>query len=195
MATILLFHHAHGLTPGVLAFAEALRGAGHEVFTPDLYEGRIFDDLQEGVTFAEQTGFGEIIRRGRMAAQGLSPAIVLAGFSLGALPAQALAQTWAGARGALLVHGGEPASEFSAGWPLGLPLEVHTSEGDPWMDMQRIRELVAAAETVAATRLFLYPGKAHLFADPGSGEYEAVQAALLMSRTLDFLARIDSAAG
>jgi dienelactone hydrolase len=47
MAEMLLFHHAHGLTPGVIAFAERLRRAGHTVHAPDLYEGQVFDSLDE----------------------------------------------------------------------------------------------------------------------------------------------------
>ncbi|WP_445682263.1 dienelactone hydrolase family protein [Radicibacter daui] len=190
MTTILLFHHAHGRTAGFLAFADALRGAGHEVVTPDLYEGQVFADLSEGVAFAQSIGFGEIIRHGRAAAEALPAGIVYAGFSLGALPAQAVAQTRAGARGVLLFHGGEPAAEFSVGWPPGLPLEIHTAEADPWMDMDRTRQLIDAATVVAATRLFIYPGSGHLFADPGSGDYDTGSAGLLLGRTLDFLARI-----
>jgi dienelactone hydrolase len=92
MATVLLFHHAQGQTPGFLAFADDLRAAGHTIHAPDLYDGRTFDDLREGV------GFPEIIRRGSDAAKGLPAEIVYAGFSLGVLPAQALAQTRPGAR-------------------------------------------------------------------------------------------------
>ncbi|MDQ3449792.1 MAG: dienelactone hydrolase, partial [Actinomycetota bacterium] len=49
MAEVLLFHHAQGLTPGVLAFADELRRAGHTVHTPDLLDGRTFDTVEEGV--------------------------------------------------------------------------------------------------------------------------------------------------
>src|SRR5205085_3080038 len=64
MAEVVLFHHALGLTPGIVAFADELRGAGHTVHTPDLFEGRTFDTIAEGVTHAQEIGFGEIIERG-----------------------------------------------------------------------------------------------------------------------------------
>lgn len=48
MAEMVLFHHAQGLTPGVAAFADELRRAGHTVHTPDLFEGRTFGTLKEG---------------------------------------------------------------------------------------------------------------------------------------------------
>src|SRR5262245_35220310 len=90
MAEVVLFHHAQGLTPGVLAFAEDLRRAGHVVHTPDLYEGRTFDRLEEGIAYAGQIGFSEIVDRGERAAEPLPRAVVYAGFSLGVLPAQEL---------------------------------------------------------------------------------------------------------
>ena len=49
MAEVVLFHHAQGLTPGVVAFADELRRAGHTVHTPDLFEGRTFGGIVEGM--------------------------------------------------------------------------------------------------------------------------------------------------
>ena len=105
MAEILLFHHAQGQTEGVLAFADELRAAGHVVHAPDLYDGKTFADLDDGVSYAREVGFDTIGERGRVAAEGLPTEIVYAGFSLGAMPAQELAQTRPGAKGALLFHG------------------------------------------------------------------------------------------
>ena len=112
MAELLLFHHALGLTAGCLSFAEELRAAGHVVHTPDLYDGKTFTELADGVGYAEQVGFATIVERGRRAAEGLPNDMVYAGFSLGVLPAQMLAQTRPGAKGAVLLHGCVPPSEF-----------------------------------------------------------------------------------
>ena len=79
---MLLFHHAHGRTKGFLAFADELRDAGHTVHTPDLYEGNTFEDLEEGVGYARQVGFDEIMRRGAEAAEELPDELVFAGFSV-----------------------------------------------------------------------------------------------------------------
>src|SRR5437773_964554 len=49
MAEVLLFHHAQGLTPGVHAFADELRAAGHTVHTPDLFDGRTFGSIDHGM--------------------------------------------------------------------------------------------------------------------------------------------------
>jgi dienelactone hydrolase len=97
MTTLLLFHHAQGQTPGFLAFADDLRAGGHTVHTPDLFDGKAFDSLDEGVAYAKQIGFDEFVARGVATANGLPADIVYAGFSLGVMPAQSLAQNRPGA--------------------------------------------------------------------------------------------------
>jgi dienelactone hydrolase len=190
MATVLLFHHAQGQTPGFLRFADDLRAAGQTVHAPDLYDGRTFCDLREGVAYAEQVGFPKIIRRGSDAAQDLPADIVYAGFSLGVLPAQALAQTRSGARGALFFHGCVSPSEFGTVWPEAVPLQIHMMDADEWtVEDRAVAE--ALVDKVPAAELFLYPGSTHLFADPSSGDYHEEAAALLKERTLAFLHRVD----
>jgi dienelactone hydrolase len=189
MTELLLFHHAHGRTRGFLAFADELRAAGHVVHAPDLYDGKTFADLDEGVGYAKEVGFGTIAERGRRAADGLPDELVYAGFSLGAMPAQLLAQTRPGARGALLFSAAFPASEFGELWPPGVPLQIHMMEDDEWAaeDLPAARELV---EAVDGAELFLYPGDGHLFADSSLPDYDESAAALLAERVLAFLARV-----
>ena len=99
LAEILLFHHAQGRTQGVIAFADELRSAGHSVHTPDLFDGRIFEDIETGMRFVRELGFAEVLERGEKAAQRLPTDLVYAGFSLGVVPAQKLTQTRPGSRG------------------------------------------------------------------------------------------------
>ena len=193
MAEMMLFHHAQGQTNGFLAFADELREAGHTVHAPDLYEGRTFDDLDEGVAHAgKEVGFGEILRRGTAAAEELPADIVYAGFSLGAMPAQSLAQTRPGTRGALLYSAALPPSEFGGPWPEGVPLQIHMMDADPWGEEDRPVAETLVAETGGAAELFLYPGTGHLFADPSLKDYDEEAAGLLKQRTLVFLDRVAS---
>jgi dienelactone hydrolase len=191
VAEVLLFHHALGLTPGVQAFAEELRAAGHTVHAPDLFGGQRFADIGAGVAHAEEIGFGTIAERGARAAAALPDALVFAGFSLGVLPAQKLAQTRPGARGALLYYSCVPADEFGSAWPRGVPVQVHGMDADPIFagegDLDAARALVAAADDA---ELFVYPGDQHYFADPTLPSYDAEAAALLRRRTLALLARV-----
>ncbi|MFC0843081.1 MULTISPECIES: dienelactone hydrolase family protein [Streptomyces] len=191
MAEVLLFHHAQGLTSGVRAFAETLRAAGHTVHVPDLYEGRVFDDLEDGVAHVQETGFGTIVERGRAAAEGLPAELVYVGFSLGVLPAQSLAQTRPGARGALLFHSCVPVTEFGEAWPQGVPVQIHGMDGDEYfVDEGDIEAARALVESTPDAELFLYPGKQHLFADAGLPSYTEEAAALLTQRALAFLDRV-----
>jgi dienelactone hydrolase len=73
----MLFHHAQGLTSGCLSFADELRAAGHIVHAPNLYDGKTFTDLMDGVRYAEEeVGFDTIIERGRLAPERLPNDIV-----------------------------------------------------------------------------------------------------------------------
>lgn len=190
MAEVVLFHHAQGLTPGVVAFADELRSAGHTVHTPDTYDGRTFDTLDDGLAYAKEVGFGEVMARGVRAAEGLPAELVYAGISIGVMPAQQLAQTRPGARGALLFESCVPVSEFSSAWPDGVPVQVHGKDADRFFaedggDIDAARALV---EEVPDAELFLYPGDQHLFADSSLASYDAEAAALLSQRVLAFLA-------
>jgi len=185
MAEILLFHHAQGQTEGFLAFADDLRAAEHTVHTPDLYDGKTFTDLDEGVGYAKQVGFDTIAERGRAAAEGLPNELVYGGFSLGVMPAQMLAQARPGAKGALLFSAAFPPSEFGS-WPEGVPAQIHMMENDEWAleDLPAARELVDLTEGV---ELFLYPGDKHLFADSSLADYDEGAATLLKERVFRFL--------
>ena len=187
MAEVLLIHHAHGLTAGVLSFADELRAAGHVVHAPDLYDGKTFSDLEEGVGYAKEIGFDTFTERGRLAAEGLPNDIVYAGFSLGAMPAQMLAQTRPGAKGALLFHSCFPPEEFGGPWPEGVPVQIHIMEEDEWAlegDLDAARQL---DETVESAELFVYPGDRHLFTDESLPAYDETAAGLVKQRVLTFL--------
>jgi dienelactone hydrolase len=183
MAEVLLFHHALGLTDGVRSFADDLRAAGHSVVTPDLYDGATYDSIDDGVAHAERVGFEVIAERGAEFAAALGDRLVVAGFSLGVLPAQRLAQTRPGVAGAVLYHDAVPISTFGDRWPAGVGLQIHVVEDDEWADLDTARSVAEQA----GGELFVYPGSAHLVADPGSGDYDAAAAGLFLSRTLDFL--------
>ena len=190
MAEIVLFHHAQGRTPGVTAFAERFRAAGHTVHVPDLFGGRTFSSVADGVAHAREIGMDTVSERGRAAVDDLPAELVYAGFSLGVLPAQALAQTRPGARGALLLEAFLPPAEFGA-WPSGVPAQVHGMGGDEFFAGDG--DLAAAQSFVASTpgaELFVYPGDAHLFTDSTLPTYDEAATALLVDRALDLLARV-----
>jgi dienelactone hydrolase len=186
MAEVVLYHHVQGLTGGVRSFAAQLREAGHMVHTPDMFDGRTFETIEDGMAFARAEGFDALAERGVTASEGVDSAAVYAGFSFGVMPAQQLAQTRPGARGALLMCSCMPASEFGGVWPDSVPVQVHGKEGDPFFaeDREAAQSLVDSTERA---ELFLYPGEEHLFADSSLPAYDPEAAGLLMDRVLAFL--------
>lgn len=156
---------------------------------PDLFDGRTFESIDKGMAYVREIGFDEVLARGEKAVADLPNALVYAGFSLGVVPAQKLAQTRTGARGALFFHSALPISEFGSEWPQGVPLQIHAMDADPFFvgegDIDAARALLEAVEDV---EMFLYPGNQHLFADSSLESYDEESAALLMARILDFLA-------
>jgi len=158
---------------------------------PDLYDGRVFKTLQEGVAYAQETGFDTIIERGRAAAEELPRELVYAGFSLGVLPAQMLAQTRTGAKGALLFEACLPVSEFGGTWPAVVPVQIHGMDADEFFavegDLDAARALI---QTAPEAELFLYSGKRHLFADKSLPSYDEHATKLLTERVIGFLGRI-----
>jgi dienelactone hydrolase len=193
MTDVLLFHHAQGVTPGIRAFADEIRAVGHTVRVPDLFDGRTFDSIDEGMAFVKGQGFDALRERGVRTADELPAGLVYAGFSFGETIAQQLAQTRPGARGALLFYSCMPISgEWAFGpWPDGVPVQIHGADHDPIFvdegDIDAAREIVA---TVPDAELFLYPSDQHYFADSSLPSYDADATALLMTRVLDFLARV-----
>jgi dienelactone hydrolase len=194
MAEVLLFHHIQGLTEGVAAFAEELRAGGHTVHTPDLFDGRTFDSIDEGFSYAQSQG-ERLDERADSAAAALPESLVYAGFSWGVAAAQRLAQTRAGARGALLFEACFPITgEYAFGpWPDGVPVQIHGKAEDEFFakegDIDAARELVATVGPEQG-ELFVYPGDQHLFTDASLPSYDADAAALVLERSLGFLARL-----
>jgi dienelactone hydrolase len=186
MAEIVLYHHVQGLTAGMQSFADELRRPGHTVHTPDLFGGRTFDTIEDGMAFARETGFDALVERGLAVPEADRPGAVYAGFSFGVMVAQQLAQTRSATGGALLVSGCLPVTEFGEAWPESVPVQVHGKEADPFFD----EDLEAARALVDSTdhaELFLYPGNEHLFADSSLPAYDAAATALLIDRVLAFL--------
>jgi len=191
MAEVVLFHHAQGLTEGIVALADRLRDAGHTVHTPDLYDGHTFPTLEEGIGYAQKVGFDTVQERGVRAIADLPAEVVYAGISLGVMSAQLLAQTRPGARGAVMMESCVPPSEFGAPWPAGVPVQVHGMDADPFFagegDIDAARALVKEVED---GELFVYPGDRHLFTDSSLPSYDADATAWLTYRVLDLLKKV-----
>ena len=185
MASIILFHSALGLTTGTRKFAATLICDGHDVLTPDLFDGETFRTVEDGAKKRDALGIPELMRRAARAAEAGPTASIYAGFSMGAAAAQFLAATRPGARGAVLMHAVLPLDAMGTDrWP-DVPVQVHASEEDPWVDAA----VLDGFARTASAEVFRYPGRAHLFADESSADYEPNGAEVLIGRVRAFVRR------
>ena len=199
MAEVVMFHSVLGLRPGLIAAADRLRAAGHTVHTPDLFDGEVFDDLDDGMRKEEALGYREITRRAREAVVRLPEGLVFAGFSMGVAHAELLSASRPGVLGAVLMHGAVPVSALREyfgieRWPEGMPAQVHYAEGDPWVEVEE--EVAPLGEDVRGAGAdfegYAYPGSGHLFTDPDRTEYDPASSEEVWERMLAFLERVDA---
>ncbi|MFI6643781.1 dienelactone hydrolase family protein [Streptomyces sp. NPDC050504] len=169
---IMLFHSTYGPRPAVHAAADRLRAAGHEVWVPDLFEGRTFETVEEGMDFQREIGREELLKRAVLAAAPYSDrGLVYAGFSFGASVAQTLALGDEKARGLLMFHG---TSDIAEGASVAeLPVQLHVADPDPfethdWLNTWYLQMRRAGADV----EVYRYPGAGHLFTDPDLPDHD-----------------------
>ncbi|MFF4955765.1 dienelactone hydrolase family protein [Streptomyces sp. NPDC001222] len=184
---IILFHSTYGPRPAVRAAADRLRAAGHEVWTPDLFGGRTFETVEEGMAFKDEIGKEELLKRAVLAAAPYSErGVVYAGFSLGASIAQTLALGDHDARGLLLLHG---TSDIAPGASVDeLPVQLHVAEPDPfetddWLSAWYLQMGRAGADV----EIYRYTGAGHLYTDPELPDYDEEAAEATWRVALGFL--------
>ncbi|MFF8531296.1 dienelactone hydrolase family protein [Streptomyces sp. NPDC015532] len=184
---IMLFHSTYGPRPAVRAAADRLRAAGHEVWTPDLFEGRTFETAEEGMAFSDTVGKDELLKRAVLAAAPYSDrGLVYAGFSLGASVAQTLALGDEKARGLLLLHGTSDIAESAS--VDELPVQLHVAEPDQfetddWLSAWYLQ----MRRTGADVEIYRYAGAGHLYTDPGLPDFDAEAAEATWKVALGFL--------
>jgi dienelactone hydrolase len=189
---IVLFHSALGLTAPVTAFADALREDGHHVDTPDLFAGRTFETTALGTAHRDALGIEVLMERAFQAVAKLPTSLVYAGFSMGAAAATALSVMRPGARGALLMHGAIPLAMLGVtAWP-AIPVQLHTSPRDPFVNDDDVGAFVA---DVRASRghltHHLYPETSHLFSHETHHASDARARTLLRERARAFVRTLE----
>ena len=182
---VVLLHSALGLRPAVHEHADRLRAAGHAVHAPDLYDGVTFGDTAAGLAHRDAIGWRALQARADAALP--EGPLALVGLSMGVVLATRAAARRPDVRGALLLHAAAP---YRGDWP-GVPVEVHHTAGDPFVEPGGSAALVEqVARSGARASLHVYPGGQHLFTDPDLDEHLPEQAELLWTRALAFLAGV-----
>jgi len=185
MVQVVVFHSAHGLGQAEAGAAARLRAAGHEVITPDLYDGRTASTMDAALALMDTVGWQVICARARLALQAVPGPAVLAGFSMGT---GVIGSVWGQrgtAAGVVLLHGIAP---IPANVRAGLPVQVHLAEDDPFAPRQAVAQWQADAVRVGlAAQVFTYPGAGHFYTDPGLPDFHAPSADQTWQRVTPFL--------
>lgn len=196
MTTVILIHSALGLTRDVSDWAQALREDGHDVVVPDLFDGRVFADVDDAVAFTDREGLGHWVRVAATLTAHVEGPRVYAGFSLGGAVAEVLALTQPDAIGLVAMHAAVSPAWFEIDtWPAGLTAQLHYAALDPWMEADETSALVELARSQAgadAVEVFEYEGARHLFAFQSYREYDDEAAHELFDRVTDYLASLDA---
>ncbi|WP_026614754.1 dienelactone hydrolase family protein [Ensifer aridi] len=188
MATVILFHSVRGLRSLERDAAERLRAAGHDVSTPDLYDGRVATSIEEGFALKDEIGWPNLCERAERAVAGLPATAVLGGFSMGAAVAASLWAKRPDTAGILFLHS---IAEIPANARSGLPVQVHLADPDPFEPADEVAGWRAAAgRSPIALEVFTYPGPGHLYTDATLPDYDAEAARLTWSRVERLLAAL-----
>jgi dienelactone hydrolase len=182
---VLLFHHAQGLTPGCVSFADRLRAAGHVVHTPDLYDGKTSPSSPTAFATRKRSASARSPTAGASPRSPSPPASSTRGSRSG----RCRRRCWlrrGPARRARCCSTPRFQLRSSAGRGRTACRSRSTRwRDDEWGDVDVAHGL---AEEIETAELFLYPGDRHLFADESLPDYDEDAAALLMERVLRFLA-------
>ena len=186
MSQILLFHHCQGLTEGLRFLARRLEATGHTVTTPDAFAGRTFSGVDEALAFAGEVGHEKIEEIARQALHSHPHADTVIGFSLGAFPAQLLAQESRRIKNCVLVGAALAPQELHGEWRHDVRLAVHIADPDEWVNLHSLDELLGKASHADVHR---YRGVSHMFVDPSTADYDADAADRFEENLVDWLSR------
>jgi dienelactone hydrolase len=173
--TVAVFHSMFGLRAVEHALAERLRGAGHRVVVPDLFEGAVagrgaMPTIEDGFALMDVIGWAAIVERAQRAVRDLPADTVLCGLSMGAGVVGAIWPDRLDAAAAILLHA---PTIVPRGVAPGTPVQVHVALADPFAPAEQLAAFQASASRAGAeASLYTYPGAGHLFTDDELLDYD-----------------------
>lgn len=195
---MLVLHAWWGLNDTIRTTCDRLASAGFVAFAPDLYHGRITDQIPEAETLAQDI-FAQIDQARADLAQAAAflkehagsaaGSMAIMGFSLGAFFALDLSISAPETiRSVILFYGTGP-SGFSASQADYLG---HFAENDPFEPPENVAELEQALKDAGRPVTFhTYPGTGHWFFESDRADaYNPSAASLSWERSLAFLRRV-----
>lgn len=185
MASVLLFHSVLGRRNVEIEAAARLRDEGHQVWAPDLFDGRSAETVPAGCELMAEIGWDTIRQRARAAIAATPDVAVLAGFSMGAGVVSSLWAERPDVRGILLFHG---LAKIPHGVDPATPLQIHVADPDEFAPPDQLAALrQRAAQEGLQPEVFLYPGAGHFFTDESLPDFDAIAAQQAWDRATAFL--------
>ncbi|RDL51394.1 hypothetical protein BLJAPNOD_02527 [Ensifer sp. M14] len=185
MATVILFHSILGLRALERDAAARLRAMGHDVVTPDLFDGQTAASIDEGFALRDRIGWRKLSERAEASVVGQPASAVLGGFSFGAAIASFLWAKRPETSGVLLLHS---IVEIPVNARDDVPVQLHLADPDIYEPAEDVAAWRAVAErSPIALEAFSYPGVGHLYTDAALPDYDAEAARLTWGRVERFL--------
>ena len=192
---VLVLHAWWGLNDTMRAFCNRLAESGFIAFAPDLYHGKVADNIADAETLsdalfgnpnqakadiAEATTF--LNQRGGQADRGLA----VIGFSLGAYYALDLSVTAPEHIRSVVIFYGTRPGDYSSSRAAYLGHFAETDEFEPQSDVDNLEESLRRAGRPVT--FYRYSDTGHWFFEPDRSEvYNQAAASLAWDRTLAFL--------
>jgi carboxymethylenebutenolidase len=194
---VLVLHAWWGLNDTIKAFCTRLAESGFVVFAPDLYHGKVADNIPDAETLGKALDTNHVQAKteiteatkflnDRVEEAGRGLAVI--GFSLGAYYALDLAAADPEHIRSVVIFYGTGGDDFSNSRADYLG---HFAENDEFEPQSNVDELEASLKAAGRpVTFYLYPGTGHWFFEPDiSQAYNPTAASLAWDRTLAFLKR------
>ena len=194
---VLVLHAWWGLNDTIKAFCRRLAESGFVAFAPDLYHGKIADNIADAETLGSALDTNYLQAKAEIAdatiflnerADQADRGLVVIGFSLGAYYALDLAATHPEHIRSVVLFYGTGDGDYSNSRAAYLGHFAEVDDFEPQSNVDNLEEsLRRAGRPVTFHR---YPGTGHWFFEPDRSQaYNQEAANLAWDRTLDFLKR------
>jgi carboxymethylenebutenolidase len=194
---VLVLHAWWGLNDTMKAFCTQLAGSGFTAFAPDLYHGKVADNIADAEALGSALDKNYLQARAEIAeaarflnerAGGANRGLAVIGFSLGAYYALDLAAAEPEHIRSVVLYYGTGDGDYSSSRAAYLGHFAENDEFEPQSNVDALEESLRRAGRPVT--FYRYPGAGHWFCEPDRPQaFDEAAASLAWERTLAFLRR------
>lgn len=193
---VLVLHAWWGLNDTIKAFCTRLAETGFVAFAPDLYHGKVADNIPDAETLGKALDANYLQAKTEIAQAALfldervgqtGRGLAVIGFSLGAYYALDLAAADPEHIRSVVIFYGTGGGDFSSSRATYLGHFAENDEFEPQSNVDELEETLRRAGRPAT--FYRYSDTGHWFFEPDRSAYNPAAASLAWDRTLAFLKR------